>query len=78
MEFNEFCNVIFEIIDLEPMEVRDTSSFKDELEIDSLQMVNLVIVIAEKFKVPFERFINGSDSIQTIGGLYSIVKGEHQ
>lgn len=75
MEFNEFCRAIFQIIDMELVEVSETSSFKNDLEVDSLQMVNLVIGVAEKYEIPFERFVNDSDSIQTVGGLYEVVKG---
>lgn len=78
MEFNEFCRDIFELIDMESVEVNETSSFKEDLEVDSLQMVNLVIGVAEKYDVPFERFVNGADMIQTIGGLYNIVKGDNE
>ena len=60
------------------VEVNETSSFKEDLEVDSLQMVNLVIGVAEKYDVPFERFVNGADMIQTIGGLYNIVKGDNE
>lgn len=78
MQFNEFCRAIFELIDMELVNVTENSSFKDDLEVDSLQMVNLVLGVAERYNIPFERFVNESNAIQTVGGLYSIVKGELQ
>lgn len=74
MMFKEFSKTLFEIIDMEPISVSETTKFKDELEIDSLQLVNLVIAIAEKFNIPFEAFIQNTDKIQTVGGLYEIVE----
>lgn len=75
MEFKEFSTAIFSIIDMEPVEVTKETDFKDELEVDSLQFVNLVIGAAEKFNVPFETFIQNTDKIQTVGGLYEVIIG---
>jgi acyl carrier protein len=76
MQFDEFCRVLFEIIDMEPKEVTESTFFKDELEIDSLQMVSLISGVADRFNIPFENFIVNAEKLQTIGGLYSIMKGE--
>jgi acyl carrier protein len=76
MQFDGFCRAMFEIIDMEPIEVTENTILKDELEIDSLQMVSLVSGVADRFNIPFENFIVNADKLQTVGGLYSIVKGE--
>ncbi len=77
MKFNEFSKTLFELIDMEPILVLETTNFKDDLEVDSLQLVNLVIAIAEHYNIPFETFIQNTDKIQTVGGLFKIVEGEH-
>ena len=72
MRFNEFCKSIFEIIEIESENISESSSFKNDLDIDSLQMVNVVIGIAEKYEIPFERLVLNSEHIHTVGGLYNI------
>lgn len=74
MVFKDFSKTLFEIIDMEPISVSETTKFKEELEIDSLQLVNLVIAVAEQFNIPFEVFIQNTDKIQTVGGLFEIVE----
>ena len=74
MEFSDFSKIMFEILDMEPVAVLETTVFKEELEIDSLQMVNLVIGVAEHFNIPFEIFIQNSNKILTVGGLFQVVK----
>ncbi|MCM3390379.1 acyl carrier protein [Ureibacillus chungkukjangi] len=75
MEFSDFSKVMFEILDMEPVAVVETTVFKEELEIDSLQMINLVIGVAEYFTIPFETFIQNTNKILTVGGLFKVVKG---
>jgi len=75
MKFSEFSKIMFEILDMEPVAVLETTVFKEELEIDSLQMINLVIGVAEHFNIPFETFIQNSNNILTVGGLYQVVEG---
>lgn len=74
MKFNEFCNAMFSILEREPTLVSETTNLKDELEVDSLQMVNLVSSLADHYHIPFSLFIEKADKIGTVGGLYSIVK----
>ncbi|GGH83202.1 acyl carrier protein [Pullulanibacillus pueri] len=76
MEFNAITKSIFEIIDMEPIPVNKTTSLKEELDVDSLQMVNLMTRLAETFDVPFARFIEHADLIDTMGGIYQIITGE--
>lgn len=75
MEFSDFSKIMFRILDMEPVPVSEITEFKETLEIDSLQMINLVIGVAEHFKIPFETFIQNTNKILTVGGLYKVVKG---
>jgi acyl carrier protein len=75
MKFEEFCVAMFSLLEQEPVPVTETTSLRDELNVDSLQMVNLITSAEEYFNVPFEHFIENVDNIGTVGGLYEVVKG---
>lgn len=75
MQFSEFVSALFRIMDMEPVVIGETTNLKNELEIDSLQMVNLITGIAEHYKIPFEKFIENLEKIETVGGLFEVVKG---
>ncbi len=61
-------------MEIESVPVLKTTIFKEELEIDSLQMVNFVIRVAEYYGIPFEAFIQNTEKIQTVGGLFEVVE----
>lgn len=74
MQFDEFCNVMFSLLDQEHIAVSETTSLKHELDVDSLQMVNLTTKMADHYQIPFSLFIENADKIDIVGGLYSIIK----
>jgi acyl carrier protein len=69
MNFEQFCQLVSEISKVPVGEVKDNSSFRDNLGIDSLQMVNLFIHISEVFGVGVE-VIERTDDMKTVGNLY--------
>jgi len=73
MEFKEFCETMFFLIGMEPVQVIDTTILRDELDVDSLQMVNLATSLADHYHIPFSLFIEKADKMGTVGGLYEIV-----
>lgn len=75
MQFSEFVIALFRIMDIEPVVIVETTNLKEELEIDSLQMVNLITGVAEHYEIPFEKFIENLEKIETVGGLFEVVKG---
>ncbi|WP_284036404.1 hypothetical protein [Neobacillus sp. 114] len=74
MKFNDFCKTMFDLLELEQVEVFKETNLKDELNVDSLQMVNLTTSLAEHYHIPFGFFIKNADKVGTVGGLYTIVK----
>lgn len=69
MGFEHFCIVISELTHVPLHKINESSSFRDDLGIDSLQMVNLLIQLSERLGIPFEHLI-GSDDIFTVGSMY--------
>jgi acyl carrier protein len=61
--------VISEISNIPLEEVQEQSSFKDDLGIDSLQMVNLILEIHTKFGVELNK-IQSNDDLATVGNMY--------
>ncbi|THE10621.1 hypothetical protein E1I69_18265 [Bacillus timonensis] len=76
MTFKDFTKVMFDLLDLEEVEITETSSLRDDLNIDSLQMVNLTTSLAEHYKIPFRVFIENGNKIDIVGELYTIVTEE--
>lgn len=73
MTFNDFSKTLFDLLEQEQVEVSEDTNLRDELDVDSLQMVNLTTSLAEHYQVPFRCFIENVDKIGTVGGLYKIV-----
>lgn len=73
MSFNDFCETMFNLLEREPVTVSETTSLRDELDVDSLQMVNLATSLADYYQIPFSFFIKKADEFGTVGGLYGIV-----
>lgn len=74
MKFNDFCETMFHLLEKEPVPVSETTGLRNELDVDSLQMVNLATTIADHYQIPFSLFIENADKIGTVGGLYTIIK----
>lgn len=73
MKFNDFCEVMFNLLERDQVLVSETTNLRDELDVDSLQMVNLVTSIADHYQIPFSIFIENADKLSTVGGVYDIV-----
>jgi acyl carrier protein len=69
MTFNDFCRFISGYTHTPVEDIKENTSFRDELGIDSLQMVNLIVVLAEKMEAELNA-IRGSDDFATVGRLY--------
>lgn len=74
MNFNDFCETMFELLEREPSTVSENTVLRDDLDVDSLQMVNLATSLADHYVIPFSLFIEKADKIGTVGGLFEIVK----
>ncbi|WP_102345142.1 acyl carrier protein [Bacillus sp. Marseille-P3661] len=75
MTFEHFRQIISDTSHVPIELIKEDSSFRDHLGIDSLQMVNLLIEISEKVGTGLEKLI-GLDDLSTVGKLYdSLTKG---
>ncbi|HEX7064515.1 MAG TPA: phosphopantetheine-binding protein [Bacillales bacterium] len=75
MNFEEFRELIAEIAGVEPGEIQEDSSFRDDLAVDSLQMVNLVLEVSGKYKLDLQQ-IESIDSFTTVRRMYETFTGE--
>lgn len=73
MRIEEFKLIISEISG-EPVEnIKESSSFRDDLSIDSLQMVHLVMEVASRFNLELSKVQSISD-LSTVGKMYETFK----
>lgn len=69
MTFQDFQQTIAELAQIPMEDISESSSFRDDLAIDSLQMVNILVEIAGKYGWELTN-INSSEDLQTVGNLY--------
>ncbi|OLN22629.1 hypothetical protein BTO30_08225 [Domibacillus antri] len=69
LKLDHLRKVISEVANIPLNEVQEHSSFKDDLGIDSLQMVNLILEIHTKFGVELNK-IKSNDDLATVGSMY--------
>jgi acyl carrier protein len=70
-EFKEFISKVGKV----PLEmIHEDASFRDDLNIDSLHMVNLLIELNNH--IPFDfTLVQDAEVIQTVGSLYKALEG---
>ncbi|RAK23525.1 acyl carrier protein [Anoxybacillus vitaminiphilus] len=70
-EFKEFIAKVGKV----PLEmIHEDASFRDDLNIDSLHMVNLLIELNNR--IPFDfAVVQDAEVLQTVGSLYRALKG---
>jgi acyl carrier protein len=66
--------VAVEVLSVEPDQVVETAKFKEDLDADSLDLVELVMALEEEFgvEVPEEDL----EGIETVGQAYDLVVGK--
>ncbi|MFC4401658.1 acyl carrier protein [Gracilibacillus xinjiangensis] len=76
MTFEQFSRIVSEISHISIDHIQEESSFRDDLGIDSLQMVNLLVEISERIELDLNK-INDSDTFSTPGKLFELIsKGD--
>jgi acyl carrier protein len=76
MSFEQFRKVVSEAAKVPLDQVHEKASIRDELAIDSLQLVNLIMEISHQFGIELGA-IESLDDIRTVGLLYrTLMKGE--
>lgn len=74
MTFNEFQSMISDLSHIPKEEIHESSSFRNDLGIDSLQLVNLLIEVANRFSLNLA-VINDNKGFETVGDLYKMIIG---
>ncbi|WP_419882331.1 acyl carrier protein [Peribacillus sp. B-H-3] len=69
MTFDDFRELISKNTNIPLTEIHEKAVFKDDLEIDSLQMVNLILDLSATYGVELSR-ITGKGAIDTVGNLF--------
>ncbi|WP_374720752.1 acyl carrier protein [Peribacillus tepidiphilus] len=69
MTLDQLRHLVSEIAHVPLEHVREQSSLKDDLSIDSLQMVHLILEITTNFGVELNK-IQSNDDLATVGSLY--------
>ena len=71
MEFEKIKAIIVDKMDLDPDKITEQSSFKD-LEMDSLDMVELVMDMEDEFDITIET----SEGLETIADLIELIRSQ--
>ncbi len=72
--FEKFRKCAVDILAVEPNQVTMEASFADDLDADSLDLVELVMALEEEFGVSVEE--EELENITTIGGAYELITGK--
>ncbi len=72
--FEKFRKCAVDVLAVEPDQVTMEASFADDLDADSLDLVELVMEIEDKFGVSVEE--EELENITTIGGAYELITGK--
>ncbi|MFC4557781.1 acyl carrier protein [Virgibacillus kekensis] len=73
MQFEQFVDVISDITHLPAENITAESSFRNDLGIDSLNLVNLFIQLSEETGIGFEQLVR-ADDVETVGSVYKILE----
>ena len=69
--FERFTNCAVEVLSVDPVQVTMEASFADDLDADSLDLVELVMALEEEFGVTVEE--EELEGITTIGAAFELI-----
>ncbi|TJY42853.1 hypothetical protein E5161_08425 [Cohnella pontilimi] len=72
MTFEAFCRFISDYTHTPLQEIKENASFRDDLGIDSLQMVNLIVGLTQEMRLGMD-VLAGSEDMATVGKLYQVL-----
>ena len=72
--FERFTKCAVEVLSVETAQITKEASFADDLDADSLDLVELIMSLEEEFGVTVEE--EELEGITTIGGAYDLVVGK--
>lgn len=73
-EFERFQKCAVEVLSVEESQVTKEASFADDLDADSLDLVELVMALEEEFDVTVEE--EELEGIDTVGAAFDLIKGK--
>ncbi|MCB1006006.1 MAG: acyl carrier protein [Acidimicrobiales bacterium] len=73
-EFDKFKQCAVEVLSVEPDQVTRDASFGDDLDADSLDLVELVMALEEAFDITVDE--EELEGIETVGQAFDLVKGK--
>ena len=73
-EFARFQKCAVEVLSVEESQVTKEASFADDLDADSLDLVELVMALEEEFDVTVEE--EELEGIETVGAAFDVIKGK--
>ena len=73
-KFERFTNCAVEVLSVDASQVTREASFADDLDADSLDLVELVMALEEEFSVSVEE--GEREGITTIGAAYDLIAGK--
>jgi acyl carrier protein len=74
MSLDDFLKLISELSKAPIETIKENTSIRDDLGIDSLQLVNLIVHLTERFGVNTSK-ITSMEDIQTVGKMYRTLTG---
>ena len=73
-DFARFQKCAVEVLSVEADQVTKEASFADDLDADSLDLVELVMALEEEFDVTVEE--EELEGIETVGAAFDLIKGK--
>jgi len=73
-DFERFQKCAVEVLSVEKDQVTKEASFADDLDADSLDLVELVMALEEEFDVTVEE--EELEGIETVGAAFDLIKGK--
>jgi acyl carrier protein len=73
-DFARFQKCAVEVLSVEESQVTKEASFADDLDADSLDLVELVMALEEEFDVTVEE--EELEGIDTVGAAFDLIKGK--
>lgn len=72
--FEKFRSCAVEVLGVKPEQVTMEARFAEDLDADSLDLVELVMALEEAFDITVEE--SELDGVDTVGGAYALVTGK--
>ena len=72
MEFDKLCKIIAEVLSVDPAEVKEETTFMQDLGADSLDLYQILLKVEEEFEMKISP--EAVDEIVTVGQAMDLIK----